>query len=111
MRTRIALLPLVALALLGAPASAGSQIPDSLPKDYSRNSVTGEYLPDLRYRMGTSSLAGTTSAAVVEPARPDGGGGAPWSELAIGLAGAGVGAGGMAIAGRVRRTRPARVVA
>jgi hypothetical protein len=116
MRTGYALITLVAIALLAPPAAAAeSGVPHSLPKDYSRNSVTGEHLPDLRYRMGTSSLAGTTSAAfatVREPARPDGGGsGDPWTELVVGLAGACVGAGGTALAGRTRRTRHASVAA
>ena len=59
------LLPIVlavAIALLAAPAHGQySAPPESAPRDYSKNSATGEYrLGGDRIR--TSSLAGTTSA-------------------------------------------------
>jgi hypothetical protein len=122
MRTRYCLITLVAITLLGPPtasvAAHGVATPQSLPKDYSRNSVTGEYLPDPRYGVGTSSLAGTTSAstsgalAADRPTRPAGEGRAPWTNLVSGLVGVCLGAGGVAIATRTRRrTRHASAAA
>jgi hypothetical protein len=46
MRTVCCVIAVVIWAGIATPATAGIEAPESAPKDYSRNSVTGEYLPD-----------------------------------------------------------------
>jgi hypothetical protein len=142
MRSSTLMAGLVAITLLAAPPVAAGDpfqaevaAPQTGPKDYSKNSVTGEHadvkdgaalsprVQDLRRLAAgngdirTSSLAGTTSAtrgghpaqqrASVPPAgRPAGGGDDPWTAIAVGFAGGCLVAGGAAaIAGRTRRAR------
>jgi hypothetical protein len=119
MTSRAPLATLLAVALLALPHPAaaadravGAAVSPSAPKDYSRNSVTGEYvIPNRRRAAGgeirTSSLAGTTAppaAGRTRPARVDN----PWPELAIGFVGGLLVAGSaVGIAGRTRRARVA----
>jgi hypothetical protein len=114
MRTRIAGLTAVALLALACPGVAlgdgptpGVAAAQSGPKDYSRNSATGDFA---RARdaaaaeaagVRTSSLAGTTSPRTRAATGND-----PWPELAIGFVAGCLMAGGAAvIAGRTRRAR------
>jgi hypothetical protein len=91
MRIRIAGLMAIALMAVGSPALAYGDGPapgvapaQSGPKDYSRNSATGDFArarEAAAAEVRTSSLAGTTSprprATTVDN---------PWQELAIGFA-------------------------
>jgi hypothetical protein len=110
---KIITLATVAIALLiGASAAVakplvlpppGAAAAQTGPKDYSKNSATGDHRQQLR----TSSLAGTTSPPARRTAGGDGDG-IPWTAIALGLAGGSlVAAGAVALAGRSRRSRVA----
>jgi hypothetical protein len=120
----IALLVAAPLAAARDPLQTEVAAPQAGPKDYSRNSVTGEYAPakdaatlsqriqDLRWlaaRDGgirTSSLAGTTSADATPRAAAPTGDDDSWTAIAVGFAGGCLVAGAAAVlAGRARRTR------
>ena len=79
----------VAIALLAAPAQGQySAPPESAPRDYSKNSATGEYRRDAD-QIRTSSLAGTPAATA--PAPPASkttahAGGFSWGDAGIGAA-------------------------
>ena len=119
MRAQVAGLLVIALLALAGPAAAsgdgpalGVEAAQSGPKDYSRNSVTGEFTgpkdaaaAEYRRRRaaGTSSLAGTTSADHSQPVSVDD----PWPELAIGFVAGCLVAGAAALV--AHRTRRARV--
>jgi hypothetical protein len=57
--------------------------------------------PDLRYKAGTSSLAGTKSPQPAQPAGTDND--TPWAVIGLGLAGVAIAAGGAGIATVTRR--------
>ena len=107
------------VALLALPSAAAGNDPQpgvaaaqSGPKDYSRNSATGDFArardAAAAGELRTSSLAGTFS-----PPRPDQPRQVsvdnPWPEIAVGFVGGFLVAGGAAIVGA--RSRRARVAA
>jgi hypothetical protein len=118
MNTRARTAGLLAVALLALPGSAAGDGPSpgvaaaqSGPKDYSRNSATGDFAGarDAATAQGlrTSSLAGTSSPPRAERRRAadvDN----PWPEIGAGFVGGCLVAGGAAIVAlRSRRTRVA----